>query len=95
MTTEEQILEILWDQGGEASVTTIASFARISVDYTRLICKNLAVKRCIKFDGDFVKLKGKGKLIAAKRKTNSPQKIVVEPYKARIKGKNKTLTLDY
>ncbi|PIP17909.1 MAG: hypothetical protein COX43_01670 [Parcubacteria group bacterium CG23_combo_of_CG06-09_8_20_14_all_35_9] len=94
MTTEEQILEILWDQGGEAPITTIASLVKISVDYARMICRNLAEKDYIKFDLGIAKLKGKGKLEAAKRKVDFPQKIVVEGPNVRI-GKKRKLILDY
>lgn len=91
MTTEEKVLEILWDQGGEAPITTIASLAKISVDYARLICQNLVRHQYIKFDSGIAKLKGKGKLEAAKRKVDFPSKIVV---KTPVSGRKK-LVLNY
>ena len=95
MTTEEQILEILWDMGGEASITTIASLAKISVDYSRLICKDLANHNYIQIENGLAKLQGKGKLEAAKRKIGSTQKIVVEPYESTAEDKRKRITLGY
>ena len=76
--TELKVLEIIWDWGGEASINTIAREARISTEYARLICNNLGQHDYIDFlHSKLCRLRGKGKLDAAKRKVNKPGKIVV------------------
>jgi len=76
--TELIVLEIIWDWGGEASINTIAREARISTEYARLICDNLGRHEYIDFShSKLAVLRGKGKLEAAKRKVNKPNKIVV------------------
>lgn len=96
MTTEEQILEILWDMGGEASINTIASRAKISIDYSRLVCKSLTKRNYISLDSGTAKLKGKGKLEAAKGKIGSSrQRIVVEPVELITNNKKKKIILGY
>ena len=76
--TELKVLEIIWGWGGEASVDTIAREARISIDYARLICQNLGRNDYIEFSrSKLCRLRGKGKLEAAKRKVDKSKKIVV------------------
>lgn len=99
--TESKILEIIWDFGGEASITTIAKEARINPEYARLICRDLASHEYIDFArGRICRLKGKGKLEAAKMKVcDSPKRKVVIPEKPNKfgLGKNKKgrFLLDY
>ena len=76
--TELKVLEIIWDWGGEASVDTIAREVRISTDYARLICQNLGRNNYIDFaHSKLCFLRGKGKLEVARRKVDTPKKIVV------------------
>lgn len=76
--TELRVLEIIWDWGGEASIDTIARKARVSTEYARLICNNLGRNDYIDFlHSKLCILRGKGKLEAAKRKVDTPKKIVV------------------
>lgn len=100
-STEDKVLEIIWDFGGEASISTIVKEAKITPDYARLICRDLAAHDYIKFDsGRMCSLKGKGKLEAAKMKVSgSEKKKVVIPEKPNKfgLGRNKRgrLFLDY
>ena len=76
--TELKVLEIIWDWGGEASIDTIAREVRISTDYARLICQNLARNNYIDFaHSKLCFLRGKGKIEAAKRKVDKSKKVVV------------------
>lgn len=100
MTTNElRILEIIWDWGGEASVDSIAREARISLDYTRLLCESLDKEGYIDFlYSKLCKIKSKGKLAVAGKRGQSSQKIVIpqKPGKFGL-GKNKKgrLALSY
>ncbi len=76
--TELKVLEIIWDWGGEASIDTIAREARISTDYARLICQNLGRNDYIDFlHSKLCRLRGKGKLEAAKRKVDKQRKKII------------------
>lgn len=76
--TDLKVLEIIWDWGGEASLDTIAREAGISTEYARLICNNLGRHDYIDFlHSKLCFLQGKGKLEVAKRKVDTPKKIVV------------------
>ena len=69
--TEQQALEIIWDQGGETSVDVIARNLKVSKDYARLICYDLGSKDCVDiYRTGWLKLRGKGKLEVAKRKVD-------------------------
>lgn len=98
--TEDKVLEIIWDFGGEASITTLAKEARITPDYVRLICEDLARHDYIDFAQRICYLRGKGRLEAAKMKVSgaAQKKVVIpeKPSKFGI-GKNKKgrLILDY
>lgn len=66
-TTQSQVLEIIWDWGGEASINIIAKELHISTDYARLICEDLDRNDYINFlHSKLCVLKGRGKLEAAK-----------------------------
>ncbi|MBU4370208.1 hypothetical protein KKG58_05700 [Patescibacteria group bacterium] len=98
--TEQQVLEVIWDWGGEAGLDTIAREAKISINYTRLICNSLARHDYIDFlHSNFAKLKDKGKIEAARRKVNtSPKKIIVSETQvvdASYGNKNKKLIIGY
>lgn len=100
-STEDKVLEIIWDFGGEASVSTIAKEAKISPDYARLLCRNLLRNGYIDFSNFRIcYLKNKGRLEAAKMKVGSAseRKAVVpeRPLKFGL-GKNKKgrFLLDY
>lgn len=99
--TNAKVLEIIWDFGGEASISTIAKEARITPDYARLICEDLGRHDYIDFVHDkMCYLKGKGKLEAAKMKVSGSGKMrVVVPQKPNKfgLGKNKKgrLVLSY
>ena len=87
-TTQSQVLEIIWDWGGEASINIIAKELHISTDYARLICEDLDRNDYINFlHSKLCVLKGRGKLEAAKLKANkSPKKIIISDNRP---GKNK------
>jgi Mn-dependent DtxR family transcriptional regulator len=100
-STEDKVLEIIWDFGGEASVSTITREARITPDYARLICRDLLRNGYIDFSNFKVcYLKNKGRLAAAKMKVSGSEKrkvvIPEKPNKFGL-GKNKKgwLRLDY
>jgi len=91
--TDDKVLEIIWDFGGEASITTIAKEARITPDYARLICEDLERHDYIDFaHRRMCYLRGKGKLEAAKIKVSGSEKrkvvIPEKPNKFGL-GKNK------
>ena len=76
--TELKVLEILWDWGGEASIDTISREAGISTEYARLICNDLGRHNYIDFlHSKLGRLRGRGKLEAARRKVGQAKKIVV------------------
>jgi len=79
--TEEKVLEIIWDFGGEASISTIAKEARITPDYARLICDDLGRHDYIDFMHRICRLRGKGRLEAAKMKAVSGRRKIVIPEK--------------
>lgn len=95
-TTQLQVLETIWDWGGEASVSTIAKELRISTDYARLICEDLGRNDYIDFlHSRFCVLRGKGKLEAAKLKANkAPKKIIISNNKLG-KDKKGKLIIEY
>ena len=97
--TELKILEIIWNWGGEASVETIAREARISTDYARLICQNLGRNDYINFShSKLCRIRGKGKLEAAKRKVDKLKRTVVSekiPEFGRGKDKKGRFILEY
>lgn len=75
---ELKALEVIWDWGGEANVETVARELRISIEYARLICQRLGEHEYIDMKrSGWCRLKGKGKLEAAKRKASKPKKIVI------------------
>lgn len=91
-STELKALEILWDWGGEASVGTIARELNISGDYAQVICEALGRDDYIDFlNGRLCRLRGRGKLEVAKRKSSSPQKVVIpeEPFESGRETSNK------
>ena len=97
--TQSQILETIWDWGGEASISTIAKELHISTDYARLICRDLGRNGYINFrHSKLCVLKGKGRLEAAKMKVGRTSKNAV-PKKISKSGlgKNKKgrLIIDY
>lgn len=70
--TELQVLEIIWDWGGEASVDIMAREASISTDYARLLCESLGRNDYV----DFLyqkqcRIRGKGELEVARRKCST------------------------
>lgn len=71
MTTNEQkILEIICNWGGEAPVDIIAREAGRSIEYTRLLCENLAKEGYVNFlRSKLCKIKSKGKSAVAKSYT--------------------------
>lgn len=92
-STEDKVLEIIWDFGGEASVSTITKELKITPDYTRLICRDLLRNGYIDFSHSKIcHLKNKGMLEAAKIKVGDDRKkkIVIpeKPNKFGL-GKNK------
>ena len=89
--TEQLVLEVIWNWGGEASVDIIAREAGISIDYARLICGSLGREGCIEFlHSKLCKIKSKGKILVAERRGQDPRKIVIpeRPGKFGL-GKNK------
>lgn len=80
-STEDQVLKMIWDFGGEASISTIAKAVRVTPDYARLICGNLKRQGSIDFfNARTCYLKSKGRLEAARMKVqecDKKRKIVV------------------
>lgn len=77
---ELKALEVIWDWGGEAGVDTVARELRVSLEYARLICNSLGESEYLNMTrSGGCKLKGKGKLEAAKHKVSKPKKIVAAP----------------
>ena len=100
MTTNElKVLLIVWDWGGEASVDIIARKVGISIDYARLLCESLGREGCIDFLGSkLCKMKSKGKLTVAGKRSRCSQKIVISEKTGKFGlGKNEKgrLTLSY
>lgn len=97
--TEQQVLEIIWDWGGEVTIDIIARELKISIDYARLICESLARHNYIDFlYSRLAKLRGKGRIEAARRKVNLSQKKIVVSENDTIKtygNKKKKLILGY
>lgn len=92
---ESKALEVIWDWGGEATINTVARELHISLDYGHLICKSLGEHEYIDVvSSGWCKLKGKGKLEAAKRKASKPKKVVVAQTE-RIPEKKGRLVLGY
>lgn len=78
---ESQILEVIWEWGGEASVDRIAREADMSTDYVRLVCQSLARYDLIDFTGlKLCRLRRRGKIEVAKRASFQPKKIVISQY---------------
>lgn len=94
---ESQILEVIRDWGGEASVHRIARETGMSIDYVRLVCKNLARYNSIDFTGfKLCRLRRKGKREVAKRRSVQPRKIVISQNAGRAHyDKRKHLLLEY
>lgn len=95
---ELKALEVIWDWGGEASVDTVARELRVSLEYARLICESLGEHEYIDLTRPgWCKLKGKGKLEAAKHKVSKPKKIVAAPrrYVGGGREKKKRMVLRY
>lgn len=100
MTTNElKVLSIVWDWGGEVSVDIIAREAGISINYAGLLCESLKREGCIDFlHSKLCKIKSKGKLAVAGRKSQNPRKIVIpaKPGKFGLgKDKRGRLILNY
>lgn len=100
MTTNElRVLEIIWDWGGEASVDIIAREANISINYARLICQSLGREDCIDFlHSKLCKMKSKGKIAVAERKSQNPPKIVIAEKSSKFglgKDKKGRMVLEY
>lgn len=92
---ELKALEVIWDWGGEASVDTVARELRVSLEYARLICRSLGESGYLNMTrSGWCKLKGKGKLEAAKHQTSKPKKIVAAPFRGEHKKKSR-LVLRY
>lgn len=94
---ESQILEVIWEWGGEASVDRIARETAMSMDYVRLVCKSLARYDLIDFTGSkLCKVRRKGKVEIAKRGGLEPRKIVISQNVGRANyTKRKHLLLEY
>ena len=90
-------MEIIWDWGGEATIDIIARELKISIDYARLICESLARHNYIDFlHSKLAKLRGKGRIEAARRKVNlSQKKVVIEPSMVKSSDKKKKIILGY
>jgi len=100
MTAEElKVLIIVWNWGGEASIDIISREAKISVDYTRLICRSLAREGYIDFlHAKLCKIKSKGKMAIAGKRGQNPQKVVIPTGKSAFglgKDKRGRLLLNY
>lgn len=98
MTTNEQkILEIIGNWGGEASVDIIAREAGGSIEYTRLLCENLAKENYIDFlHSKLCQIKSKGKSAVAKSYTQKPKKIVISESKLSLgRDKKGRMILNY
>lgn len=76
--TEGRVLEILWEWGGVARLQTIARGLGVSLEYARLITRNLEEHAYLRISNGWYELRGKGKLEAAKAKRveGKPTKIV-------------------
>lgn len=76
--TEGRVLEILWEWGGVARLQTIARELGVSLEYARLIARNLDEHAYLRINDGWYELRGKGKLEAAKAKRagGKPAKIV-------------------
>ncbi|MFY9457899.1 MAG: hypothetical protein WAP23_03145 [Candidatus Spechtbacterales bacterium] len=75
---ESQILGVIWEWGGEASVDRIARETSMSTDYVRLVCECLARSGSINFtDFKLCKLRRKGKSEVAKGGRLQQRKIVI------------------
>ncbi|MFC1613092.1 hypothetical protein ACFL23_02050 [Patescibacteria group bacterium] len=97
MTKNElKILEVIWDWGGEASVSIIASEVRISIDYTRSMCKSLQRENYIDFlRSKSCKIKAKGKLAVKGKIDRKPSKIVIPQVSWGSHFKDKSRVLNY
>lgn len=97
--TEMKALEIIWEWGGEASIDTIARKARVSIDYARLICRNLDKEGYIDFShSKLCEIKSKGKMAVAGRRSRGSQRVAIpqKPGKFGLgKDKKGRLVLDY
>lgn len=62
--TEEIVLKIVFDYGGEVSVSKIAREARLSTDYIRMICQSLVRRGSIDCQMGWCTLKDKGRAVA-------------------------------
>lgn len=74
-STEDTILRVIWDFGGEASISTIAKAARITPDYARLLCVDLGKHDYIDFiNSRSCCLRPKGRAEAARMKVGDIEK---------------------
>ena len=94
---ESQILEVIWEWGGEASVDRIARETGMSTDYVRLVCQSLGRNDLIDFNGlKLCVLRRKGKTEVAKSANSKPKRIVVLGSIGRVSyDKRKHLILGY
>jgi len=100
MTTNElEVLSIIWDWGGEASVDIITREAGISIDYARILCESLKKEGCIDFSySKLCTIKNKGKIVVANKKGQNPKKIVIPERPSRFglgKDKRGRLSVGY
>jgi len=96
-STEIQILELIWENKGRASLLKIARGFRLSNDYCRLVCRSLIKNKLIKFSEGQYKITdiGTGMIEKAPKdfdKTGSMEqvrKVTISKKKARAKIKPK------
>lgn len=72
MTMDDQVLEIIWIEGGKAHVQRVAKLMNLSFDYVRSILYSLGRRDFIDIGRDeiaFLTDKGKERLEKAKQKT--------------------------
>jgi len=79
MTTNElNVLSIIWNWGGEASVGVIAREANISINYAMILCESLGKEDFIDFlHSKLCKIKNKGKIIMAGKHGQKSRKIII------------------
>lgn len=61
ISTEKQVLKIIWQNQGKASVFKIAKEIKFSTDYCRLICRSLIRNKIIKFSEGLYRVTGLGR----------------------------------
>jgi hypothetical protein len=94
---EAQVLEVIWEWGGEASIDRIARETDMSTDYVRLVCENLGRNDYIDFmHSKLCRLRSKGKIEAQKIARSKPKKTVVsQGYSRASYDKRKRLIMGY